>query len=240
MKNSLEELMKMEEVIGILLVGSSSMGNKYSDNDYEVVVTNNLYKNLENLDRHYTLGNDEFLFISENDFEKKIESCINVEKWRYTYAKIIYQSNKYCENIIPQICSMSLYEWEQRVLLGYFELSLICNKMRKEEVKKSELSYMGCKSFFFTGYSELVFLLNYRIPPLPYYLSFEADKIPEVKKYFKFFEDNDESRDYCLHLVKEFILAYFKGTVNLDNFEYLSSLVNSEEFRDCREKYSWL
>jgi hypothetical protein len=241
MKHNFKELMKAEEVVGILLVGSSSMGLTASDHDYEVIVNNNFYKNMETSDKHYTVGDDEFLFISVDDFETKQKSCINVEKWRYTYAKIMYQSNKYCEEILPRICAMDLYEWEHRVLLGYFELSLICNKMKNKEMAKAELSYRGCKSFFYTGYYELVFLLNYRIPPLPYYLSLEADKFPRVKKYFQFFDpDNDESRDYCLHLLKECLLAHFKGSVNLDNFEYLASLVNSEEFRECREKFSWL
>ncbi|MCL1989816.1 MAG: hypothetical protein FWG67_02895 [Defluviitaleaceae bacterium] len=243
-ENYINELKENSEILGILLIGSSSRLYKddLSDQDYEVIVTDDYYKN-NNLKVIFIEGRKaEFLYLPISDYEKKIESPCNIDHWPIENHELIYDKDRKIEELTIKILMQDYELVKKKLKLHYFEFIFLALRFEKLLKRGSELNCLMTIAIMNYSVIKLLFLLKGKWPPIIYWAEQNLNEI-----------EYGEISEIMLSLLKEPSKKLLDLLINKVDRELLESdfdfqlskedlieEVVSIKFRPMREKFGIL
>lgn len=245
-----EPLRSNPEILGVLLVGSTSRfyGDALSDVDLEVIVSDAYYDGLDVSQilstREWGFGNVETFFISKGDFLAKKNSTSDPEHWTYEECVILHDREGLLASELPKIRAISPPTAAARVRLHYFEFLFEIRRMSKLLSRGNELNTRLAAGHAALSLLKFVSIASNRWPPVPHWGSQMLDQIeglptalkelvvqllrePRVAIAERLIEVTD---DFLLQLGHDFVLTKTA----------LTCVVLGPEHRRVREGYSLL
>jgi hypothetical protein len=237
----------ISEVLGILLVGSSSRYycDALSDYDFEVIVHDDYYENLPQKERfiiyHHETINTEYLLIPKKDFLAKEYSSADIDHWPYEECVVLHDPIGLLESKLPLVVAMSAEVRYDRLKLHYFEFLFFAKRISKMLQRGDELNarLVAHQSAWLA--IKLVFILRYRWPPVIHWASQNLMQLEGIPGHLKSLlvellrQPNESATD---SLIRE-----IDGLLAKEKFHYIISKntlageVAGFEFRPIREKY---
>jgi len=183
LKEFLEKVpLALSQVVGTLIVGSSSRGYKdhLSDLDLEVIVHDDAYGSLEREKKTFLSNYEgvELLFLPYAEFQAKKDSPLDPDHWPYVHAQIVYDPHKTLAREIKQIVSMSRELALARSKLHYFECLFSLNRLEKLIVRGSRLNLNLTIHQALASLIRLLFVAQRQWPPL---MHWATQNLLEVK-----------------------------------------------------------
>lgn len=234
-----------KNVLGIILVGSGSRQyrDELSDFDVEVIVKEQYYDELDEEQKFYEFEDEgiEILIYSEHDFSKKIQSSKDLEHWPYEECVILHDTNQYLEEKIVEIALLTPEVREARLKLHYFEFLFSARRVKRTLTRGSEFNARLVSAQMVFVLIKLLFLLNYRWPPLLHWAAENLDLLEDIPVNIKLMM-LEAIRRPDGHLAEKLITEVDKLlTLNGVNFHFVKTDITREisgsKFRHIRERY---
>ncbi len=232
------------EVIGLLLVGSSSRPyqDALSDIDVEVIVSDAYYQRLSLSQRLLQQSSRvEFLFLSRSDFAAKKYSPADIDHWPYESCRILHDPTGFLTDEVLLIAALSPAVREVRLRLHYFEFLFAAKRIAHLIQRGDELNARLVAAQTVNLIVTLVFILNHRWPPLAHWTSHNLLKIETVPP---------DLRDHLVDLlrypavaVSQLLISTVDALLQAAGLSFhfdkstLVAEVSGAEFRPVREKY---
>ncbi|MCK4259496.1 MAG: hypothetical protein KAX49_10995 [Halanaerobiales bacterium] len=247
-KKHLEPFQSSIEVLGIVLVGSASKSytDLLSDYDLEVIVTDSYYDTLDDDQKFYEIEEEklEFLILPESDFLAKIDASQDVEHWPYETFQIIYDTNDYLEEKLIEIISIKPEIREKRLKLHYFEFLFCAQRIERTLMRGNEFNVLMVSAKMNMALIKLLFLLNYRWPPLLHWAMEnleEIDGIPQQLKSMMLESLRKPNAKLAKNLIREVDELLLLSGIEFQFVKtQITTEISSPEFRLIRDKYGVL
>lgn len=235
----------LSQVIGVVMVGSSSREYKdpLSDLDIEVIVRNEVYRSLQRKTQTFLPEHKgaELLFFPYTEFQLKKVSPLDLDHWPYVHARIIYDQSGVIEQEIKQIVSMPYDLALARSKLHYFEFLFSVNRLEKLIVRGSRLNLNLTIHQALASFIRLMFVTQQQWPPLLHWATqnlLEIEGVPGQMIALATALSEKPSvtcRDQLLLAIDKYLLdgGY---TFHFSKTELMNE-VCSDSFRNIREAY---
>lgn len=234
-----------KDVIGIILVGSGSRQyrDELSDFDLEVIVKEQYYDKLNEEQKFYEFEEEgiEILIYSNRDFSKKIKSNKDLEHWPYEECVILHDTSQYLEEKIVEIALLTPEIREARLRLHYFEFLFSARRVKRTLTRGKELNARLVSAQMVFVLIKLLFLLNYRWPPLLHWAAENIELLEDIPENIKLMM-LEAIRRPDGHLAEKLIIEVDNLiTLNGLNFHFVKTditrQISDSKFRHIREKY---
>jgi hypothetical protein len=241
----IEKYKENKNVLGVLLVGSSSKYYKdsFSDYDIEIIVKDSYYNSIKASDTVYTTdeGKYDFFITSEYDFLQKAKSPLDIDHWSYVDCTVVHDPIKFLSINIPIIVNMDTNIRDQRIILHYFEFILMAMKIEKALKRGEELNARLLTSNLSIVLIKLLFVLNSLWPPVPHWtaenlvtLNLAPDDIKnQLLEIMRM--PNIEVANKLIQEVDNLLIS--NGLNYPHSKESVWQVVTSEKFRKVRQDY---
>lgn len=170
--NDLLNMIEKYNPFGIILVGSSSMQYKdsKSDYDFEVIIDDYLYSNLNNDDifvKKYEITDRpiEYLLRSYSAFNAKIDAPNDIDHWSYQNACIIYDTDEYMRKTVEKIAYIDSEKIINRLKIHYFDFLFFIKHLERINENGNKLNYSLSLNSAIISLIKILSLVNGKWPP---------------------------------------------------------------------------
>jgi len=244
--NLINEFKNSNYVVGIVLAGSATKGyfDDYSDHDYQVIVTDDYYSELDEDSKviHIDDEKSEFLFLPVSDYYRKIDSCANIDHWPYETSQIIYDNDGKLEDATIQIITMDSEERESKLKLFYFEFIFYATRIDKLIKRNSEFNCLMTMAAMNRSVVNLLFVLKGSWSSNIYWSEQNLNEL-DIEKYHPLIKlmlsilkepQKNKTEDLINRIDKLLLGEGFEFQFN--KLDLIAEVV-SPKFRNVRERY---
>ena len=169
------------EVIGIVHVGSKSRGHgdATSDDDLEIVLTEEAYSALTPAGCIEVLVNGQGREIWDaqmlplSDLMRKAGSTLDLDRWPYEQAPIVFDRDGRVSTVVANIGSMSSEFRSARILHGALDAGINAHRSQKARSRSQEVAARALIGRAALALTRIVFALERRWAPLDHWLEKE-------------------------------------------------------------------